>query len=142
MKKLHLFNSKRVFSCPICGNTHFSMFSEYCNICGTQISFDNKGIQKVIYPAEVKLDNYKRVVICPLCGSKRFNGDRCLKCRAYIFNYCSDFIRTNPECGHANSGNSRFCELCGKPTYYFNMGIIKPWEDYLNSCNMFNTITV
>jgi DNA-directed RNA polymerase subunit RPC12/RpoP len=141
MKKLHLFNSKFVHSCPTCGNTQFSLFSEYCNICGKQISFDENGIKKFVYPDEIKLDHYKRVIVCPACGSKRFQGNQCSKCGAYIFNYCMDFIKKASECGHANLGNSRFCEMCGKPTYYFSMGVIKPWEDYVNSSDIFNSIS-
>ncbi len=130
MKRLDLINSKVIRSCNKCGNTDFSMFSEYCGICGNPLNKATlKGIRKIYYPQEIEMDQFKRALTCSLCKKDltHISGDKCSSCGTYIFNLCSDF--TNNGCINANPGNSRYCEICGKPTYYFNKGLIRPWQD-------------
>lgn len=129
MKRLDVIHSRKISSCPECGNTHFSPFAEYCGICGHAISENQKGIRREYYPEEIHLDNYKRVIECPVCKSKTFHGDKCSRCGTYIFNYCTSHLSEDAACENANLGNSRFCEMCGKPTYFFKKGLLKPWHD-------------
>jgi hypothetical protein len=132
MKRLDLLNSRKVRSCACCGNTHFSPFAEYCCICGTPISQGLTGIRKILYPQEIRLDMFKRVLSCPVCNSTSvISGDRCGGCGTYIFNYCSSYFKHSitDDCSFANMGNSRYCEMCGKPTYYYLLGLLRPWDD-------------
>jgi len=41
---------------------------------------------------------------------------------------CTKFS-CNSECSFANTGNARFCEMCGKPTYYYEKGLLQPWQE-------------
>jgi rubrerythrin len=43
MKRMDLLNSRRISTCNICGNTHFSIFSEFCGICGKPTYFFEEG---------------------------------------------------------------------------------------------------
>lgn len=134
LKRLKLMLPKPISTCPLCGNTHFSVFSEYCGICGRPIRDGLNGIRKTSYPSEIKLDIYKSVTECPLCKFKHFNGDKCARCGTYIFNFCSDYLTHGEEgCSYANLGSSRFCEICGKPTYFYKRGFLSSWEDEINS---------
>ena len=132
MKRLDLLNSRKVRSCSCCGNTSFSAFAEYCGICGRPIRSGLRGIRRILYPQEIILDILKRVLSCPVCNSTiTSTGDRCGRCGTYIFNYCSSHSENNiaDNCSFANMGNSRYCEMCGKPTYYYLLGLLRPWDD-------------
>ena len=109
------------------------MFSKYCGICGQPISYQEKAIKREYYCEEIKLDRYKRVIECPVCHSKNIAGDKCSVCGTYIFNYCTSYLTGNADCDTANPGNSRFCEMCGEPTYFFKKGILKPWNEILDT---------
>ena len=85
------------------------------------------------YAGEIHLDKYKRVFECPVCHSKNLLGDKCSACGTYIFNYCTSYLAGNADCTTANPGNSRFCEMCGEPTYYFKKGILKPWHEIFDT---------
>jgi Zn-dependent peptidase ImmA (M78 family) len=133
MKRLDVLNSRTIRTCESCGNTKFSIFSEYCGICGKPIRGGLKGIRKVYYPSDIKIDRYKRVIECPVCKFKHFNGDKCARCGTYIYNYCSEYlISGDKDCDYANNSNHRFCEMCGRPTYFYNRGLLIPWESALD----------
>ncbi|HCW05099.1 MAG TPA: Zn peptidase [Clostridium sp.] len=130
LKRLDLLRSKVRKTCQCCGNTNFSMMAEYCSICGTAIRGQAKGIRRRFFPEIVTLDGYKRVVECPRCKGISFNGDRCSLCGTYIFNYCSQYFKSqSPPCDYVGLGNSRYCEECGEATYFYTIGILKPWND-------------
>ena len=132
MNRLDLLTSRKIRSCNCCGNMTFSTFAEYCGICGQPIREGLNGIRKIIYPTVIRMDKYKRVLSCPVCKSENsnFSGERCNRCGTYIFNYCSShFDSYNSECSFANTGNARFCEMCGKPTYYYEKGLLQPWQE-------------
>jgi ribosomal protein L37E len=134
MKRLDLFHSRRVNTCQKCGNTSFSVFAEYCGICGTPLKEGLKGIRRVFYHSHIKMDRYKRVLECPVCHSKHFNTDKCSRCSTYIFNYCDQyFVSGDDICGFSNPAASRFCEMCGKPTYFYRRGLISHWEEEANA---------
>jgi hypothetical protein len=134
MKRLDLFHSRRVNTCQKCGNTRFSVFAEYCGICGTALSEGLKGIRRVFYDSHIKMDRFKRVIECPVCKLKHFIGDKCARCSTYIFNYCDQYLISGDHiCGFANPTTSRFCEMCGKPTYFYRRGLITDWEEEANA---------
>jgi Zn-dependent peptidase ImmA (M78 family) len=134
MKRLDLLASRAVKSCIACGNTYFSPFAENCGVCGTSLSKGLKGFQKITYSKHIKFDKYNRAISCPACNSQNFKGDKCAICGTYIFNFCSDYL-TNFEsgCNHTNPSNNRYCEMCGRPTYYYKRGLLCSWQDEINA---------
>lgn len=38
LKRLDLYKSKPIPTCKTCGNTHFSLCTRYCKICGTEVN--------------------------------------------------------------------------------------------------------
>lgn len=131
MKRLDLLHSRKVRSCQQCGNTRFSPFAEFCGICGQLIRGNLNGIRRLYYPEAKPMDRYKRVEYCPKCNNqiKAGSGEICSVCSTYIFNFCTSYFEDNSEeCSYANPGNCRFCEMCGKPTYYNTNGFLKSWD--------------
>ena len=139
MRRLDLLTSRKISTCITCGNTRFSIFSEFCRICGNPVRNRLNGFKRTYYPEHIKLDKYKRVVECPFCKSdgRYAKGDRCTVCGTYIFNYCSSYFKSIDDCP-SNLSNSRFCEICGKPTYFFEKGFLDPWQEEIN--NTFNDV--
>lgn len=143
LKRLDVLNSRTIRTCVRCGNYHFSAFSEYCGICGEPLASGLKGIRRVLYNSQIKIDGYKRVVECPLCKFNHFTGDKCSRCGTYMFNYCTDYItKDSDDCSFANSGNSRYCELCGKPTYFYKRGLLSSWQSEVDENEIYNTTTI
>jgi len=131
LKRFNLLSSKKIASCTRCGNTRFSAFAEYCGICGQPISSGLKGMRRIIYSDGFATDKYKRVLTCPRCGYtlQHVPGDKCPVCGTYIFNFCmSYFEQSSDECSYTGLSNHRFCEMCGKPTYFYEKKILKPWQ--------------
>ena len=107
--------------CFTCGNTGFSAFARFCCICGEAIDGSKRGIRRVVYPAMIPQDRYKRALACPKCGTalEHNKSERCSICGTYVFNYCSGYFEPGGDgCAHANPGNARYCEMCGRKTYY------------------------
>jgi hypothetical protein len=126
LKRLNLPYAAKVPTCPICGNTHFSAMGEYCCICGECRRNEMKGIRRIYYPEDIRMDKYKRTIMCPQChrDCSHVTGDSC-SCGTSIFNLCS-------ECNYANLGNARYCEICGQTTEYYAKGFLLPWQEALN----------
>lgn len=136
IKRLDLLHSRKIHSCSICGNTRFSIFAEYCGICGTPLNMDIKGIRRVNYPEAFQMDPYKRTLQCPLCSSRHISGDKCSVCGTYIFNYCMDFFNDSGDCTYSNPGNNRYCEMCGSETYFYKRRLLSSWEVELREWQM------
>lgn len=134
LKRLDLLQSKRIHACSTCGNINFSMFAEFCGICGASLNRTIKGIQRVNYPKAFQMDRYKRVLQCPLCNSEHISGDKCNVCSTYIFNYCMGFLNRTGGCSYSNPGNSRYCEMCGQETYFYKRGLLSSWSEELKEC--------
>lgn len=126
LERFDLLHKKKVPTCSCCGNTHFSTFAEYCGICGQRLKGNLQGIRKIYYPEEIPMDRYKRVICCPHCHADGnfASGDCCNKCGTYIFNYCSNYLNGG-SCSYASNGNHRYCEICGRTTYFLEKGFIK-----------------
>lgn len=134
IKRLDLLTSRRISTCKVCGNTRFSLFSQFCGICGNPLHNNLKGFKRVYYPQQIRMDNFKRALECPICKSygRYAEGDRCTICGTYIFNYCSSYFENKDDCP-PNHGNSRFCEMCGKPTYFFEKYLLDPWQEEVDN---------
>lgn len=85
LKRLDLYKRKPLPTCNTCGNTHFSLCTRYCKICGTEINkFTTKGIIRIIYSEfvndinkchEYAHENDWNARYCELCGMPTlFNG--------------------------------------------------------------------
>ena len=132
LELMRLLASRKVRACSRCGNTHFTVLSFYCGICGNPMTSNRKAIRCRRYPALYPTDMYMRVSRCPSClkDLTRIQGEKCPLCGTYIFNFCTSFFeKENSECSHANHGHYRYCEMCGRPTYYFSKKLLKPWHE-------------
>lgn len=132
INQVRLLNSRKIRSCSLCGNTKFSSFAEHCCICDESIRNGLTGIRRFYFHEEYKMDQFKRVIFCSLCKIPIGSGtkDKCLVCKTYIFNYCSSYFSDHPdECSYANPGNARFCEICGRHTYFYQKGLLVPWRE-------------
>lgn len=129
LKRLNLLSSRKIKTYPCCGNTNFSIFSEYCGICGTPLSNGLKGELRIKHPEEIPTDKHKRVLICPMCKQKITTRDKCSTCGTYIFNFCFDYItKGDSGCNAVHPWNFRYCEYCGKPIYFYAKGFISDWN--------------
>ncbi len=90
----------------------------------------------MIYNDGLPMDENLRVTQCPKCGNEEFSRDAdfCRICGTSLYNVCDgediyDY-HGNYEGheNHKNLGNARFCEKCGKPTYFFNSGFLLPFD--------------
>jgi ribosomal protein L37E len=123
--------SRKVKSCSRCGNIRFSAMAQYCGVCGQFICRESKGIRRIYYPDEVKMDSFKRALVCPKClrDISHIRGDKCTYCKTYMFNFCSEFLNNSAhECSYANPGYARYCEMCGRPTYYYKRSYLADWQ--------------
>lgn len=78
LKRLDLYKSKPLPTCKTCGNTHFSLCTKYCKICGTEVNdFTTRGIMRIIYSkflnssnkcCEYGHENDWNARYCELCG--------------------------------------------------------------------------
>ena len=128
----HLIRARKVKSCIRCGNTRFSEFAQYCGVCGQSTAQGCRGIRRIYYPDEYPIDSFKRALVCPKCHRdiRHGTGDRCPFCGTCIFNFCSGFFDPGGSvCSCANPGYARYCEVCGRPTYYQEINCLKDWQD-------------
>jgi Zn-dependent peptidase ImmA (M78 family) len=134
LDRVDLILSRRVKSCTRCGNIRFSSYASYCGVCGQGIRKGETGIRCIYYQNEIETDRYKRSLVCPKCDSSLtdITGEACPNCHTSIFNLCSDYN----SCSFANSAYARYCEICGKPTYYQLEGLLPDWQKCHS--NLFN----
>lgn len=84
-----------------------------------------------------RMDDDLRVTKCPRCENEQFDADAeyCRICGAPLFNMCEgqeerdNFGNVYDYSYHKNYGNSRFCEKCGKPTEYFRLRFLRPFDE-------------
>lgn len=84
-------------------------------------------------------ENNNRVIKCPICDNEEYSvtASFCKICGTELLNQCEGSYEDNPDAPwdkiftkHINPGNARYCEICGKPTYFYKKGILK---DYTKS---------
>ena len=82
-----------------------------------------------------------KVKICPVCQNEVFRPDAeyCIICGTSLYNNCEG----EPDEGyngeriyiniHKNPSNARYCEICGRPTYFFKNSILieKKYNSFL-----------
>ncbi|QGG47319.1 hypothetical protein [Heliorestis convoluta] len=91
------------------------------------------------------MDENMRVTICPLCENNDFSTQAhyCKICGTKLLNECEgDPVYDNygdivDTVYHSNPGDARFCEICGKPTYFSNSVFLKPWQEVKKEDNNF-----
>lgn len=69
-------------------------------------------------------EDLKVIEACPRCENEELSGEAgfCKICGLSLYNYCLT------QC-HKNNSNSRFCEICGNPTIFFEENVLLPWEE-------------
>ncbi|MCR4437317.1 MAG: hypothetical protein QHH10_14380 [Peptococcaceae bacterium] len=86
----------------------------------------------MIYKDGYPMDENLRVTRCPLCENEEFSkkAEYCRICGTGLYNRCEgEWDRfANDEVYHYNPGNARYCETCGKPTYFLTKGLLEPWD--------------
>lgn len=131
MYRLDLLQCKKGSVCNNCGNTSFSHFSNYCCICGKRLDKNLDGVLRVSYSDGIRLDRNGEACACPSCNSSEvsFTGN-CSICNTMLYNYCGKNLYLDKgSCTHTNPGNARYCEKCGSETYFYSIGLLKPWEE-------------
>ncbi|WP_461206106.1 ImmA/IrrE family metallo-endopeptidase [Clostridium sp. DL1XJH146] len=127
--------------------------ARYCKKCGAKTSFFNNGYLDdwnvnthsfnkrsdalMKYQQNYPVDENMRVLSCPKCSNEVFSEDAtyCKLCGTKLFNNCEgedeydNYGNVYNTIYHNNPGDARFCETCGKPTYFFKVGFLKTWED-------------
>ena len=81
-----------------------------------------------------------RVLICPKCGNEEFgeNAEYCRICGMDLYNRCEGEPVFDPQNGrliryeerHKNPSNARYCEVCGKPTLFLKLDLLKDFDKY------------
>ena len=85
LKLLDLYKSKPLPTCKTCGNTHFSLCTRFCKICGTEVNdLTTRGIIRIVYSKLVNgknkchkygHENDWNARYCELCGQPTFFND-------------------------------------------------------------------
>lgn len=88
----------------------------------------------MFYTDGVEIDENERVILCPKCKNEEFSAEAefCRICGTGLYNKCEgewDGFNNIYKGQHNNPGNARFCEICGKPTLFFQQGFLKDWEE-------------
>lgn len=92
----------------------------------------------MFYNDGFEFDENMRVVKCPQCENEEFSDDATY-CRIYgaqLYNCCDgewDGYYKQMCNIHENPGNARFCEFCGKPTYFATENFLTNWQEAKNT---------
>ena len=80
-----------------------------------------------------------RVEQCPRCHNRQFsqNALYCRICGMDLYNRCDGMEQdnfgnwySNEEARHRNPSNARFCETCGRPTFFLDQKILCAYTDF------------
>ena len=93
----------------------------------------------MIYSDGYPMDSNLRLTRCPRCNNEEFseNATHCRICGFALFNNCEgdpeedNFGNFIGLTYHKNPGNARFCEFCGRPTYFFSEKVLRPFSEVL-----------
>jgi hypothetical protein len=91
----------------------------------------------MIYNDGYDVDKKFRVIKCPNCENEVFsdNAFHCKICGTKIYNICEgepnydNYGNIENYTYHDNHGDARYCEQCGRMTYFFKEGFLRPWEE-------------
>ncbi len=111
------------FACSVCGNTQKTATAVFCRICGSSIEKRSRAVIRAAYFDGIRLDRMGTAMNCPCCNelSDGLSG-KCGKCGTILLNICSEGL-------HRNSGNARYCEICGQATHFLKAGFLRPWDE-------------
>lgn len=119
------YTIKYGYFCVTCKSAEVNESSAFCKICGTEHPAFVKGIDRLNYNYSALSDSSRKALKCPKCGNEDLGeADYCKDCGTPLYNYCVG------DETHRSDVNARFCEICGNPTEYFRLNLLKPWEDY------------
>ena len=115
----------------------------YCGSCGVLTAFGAQhGPQKnmwlpekknercrtlgTAYPAVLPV-NDGRLLKCPSCGCEKTirDGRYCAECKQPLENSCVSGGRGSHACGP----NDRYCRICGKPTAFYQAGLLTEYTE-------------
>ncbi|MDJ0304747.1 hypothetical protein [Dehalobacter sp.] len=86
----------------------------------------------MIYNDGFQMNKNDQVVICPKCKNEEFSSksEFCRICGTRVYNKCEGDWDDRDQylIQHNCPGNARFCESCGKPTYFLTENYLKPWD--------------
>ncbi|MDR1688789.1 MAG: hypothetical protein LBS21_09310 [Clostridiales bacterium] len=63
---------------------------------------------------------------CPFCNktvTAYLSNNICSSCGRDISNRC-----LNENCGEKLDSAARYCKTCGGKSFYFSLGLLKPWQ--------------
>ena len=86
----------------------------------------------MIYNDGFQMNKDDQVLICPKCKNDEFSprSEFCRICGARVYNKCEgEYDNDQYLVQHNSPGNTRFCEICGKLTYFFTEKFLKPWDN-------------
>ena len=126
------------------GQRHFNPhYAQFCLICGAKTVFQTHNVLREDIEYMHKPIQYNdgapydertlRIGQCPRCHNKEFseNAQYCRICGTSLYNFCDGGVEDNhgeiwysAENRHPNPSNARFCETCGRPTYFFSSKIL------------------
>jgi len=126
------------------GQRHYNPhYARFCIVCGAKTVFQTYNVLQedieymhapIEYNDGVPFDeNTMRIEQCPRCHNRVFSSDAqyCRICGLSLYNLCDGGeeddegrVWYNEERRHSKPSNARFCERCGRPTYFFENGIL------------------
>mgnify|MGYP001162087913 FL=1 len=123
LKRLDLLKAPVVNVCENCGNNQISPAAEFCPICGEWIVNKNKGVMVTYYNDGYEVNERSKVLQCPVCENEEMwdRGEFCRICSKVLINSCT-------YCETLAAGNSRYCELCGSETTFYQAKYLSDWQ--------------
>lgn len=131
------------------GQRHYNPhYARFCLACGAKTVFQIYDVlredieymhQAIEYNDGVPYDeDTLRIEQCPRCHNKQFGKDAhfCRICGLDLFNMCEGVLEEDSfgnqyiDQQHANPSNARFCETCGRPTFFFKQKILCAYTDF------------
>ena len=127
LKRLDLLSSPIFNVCEICSNRNISPGANYCPVCGEWINEKERGVMPMIYDDGYILNKINgKAKNCPNCDNEEMgdSGSWCRICSNIVVNKC-----TSQFCKTIAYGNSRYCEICGEKTTFFEAGYLLDWQE-------------
>lgn len=133
------------------GQRHYNPhYARFCLACGAKTVFQTyeviqEDIEYMHAPIEyndgVPFDEETmRIEQCPRCHNRDFskNAQFCRICGLNLYNMCDGGVEDEngeiwyrADHQHPNPSNARFCETCGRPTYFFTNNILCKYEKFV-----------
>lgn len=132
------------------GQRHYNPhYARFCLACGAKTIFQTYEVLRedieymhpaIEYNDGVPFDGESmRIEQCPRCHNRQFSdkAQYCRICGMDLYNRCDGMEEDNfgnwypnPEAQHFNPSNARFCETCGRPTFFFSQKILCDYKDF------------